>query len=347
MIFGCIFTNEFFAQYSQPGHKSRLLSVCHQIRTEALEAFLKPSPGFPMFVQLARWVKHGYSLNPCLLHFIKSISVHCLQGEKAVPGQGRKDTVIKTSYTLNQYPVHEVLSKLPRLESLTIIFSLIADNREAVEDVMDIATEACSELRQLHFFGPFTSLKFLRSFQNLHSLAFSGYSISSPEELLDILRNLPKINTLILRRYPDWSLKMQSDAYQNLMQNISFTPDVLRNMRPLKRIEFVHSSWRDPTDHITEEMMSALQVHFASMEALSIWSDAVCHPDTLEGIMNFVTKSKLKCLNLSLYLPPGIEATEICKRIPPTVESISLALHDFDAKTQRSRSYSDRKRLII
>jgi hypothetical protein len=181
--------------------------------------------------------------------------------------------------------------------------------------------------------GPGTSWRkisnlssFLAHFEDLRLLRFSGYSKSSPEETLSTLKSLNKLETIIIYRYPEMYPKQNGIDISSLHSYLSFTPEVLENLQPLKSIHFSHMTSRISSDHITVPMIHALRPHAESLRSLRIFTDFAVDGDVLLALLDFVASTKLKHLCLSMRIPRRFEKLDVQKYLPITVSRKEVKL---------------------
>jgi hypothetical protein len=94
------------------------------------------------------------------------------------------------------------------------------------------------------------SLTYLRHFHNLKLLNFCGYSESSPDETLSILRLLP-LQSLRIENFGDDLARVNS-------ANLSFTADVLARIKPLEIFSISHYD-SSRSRHFTSQMIRSLR----------------------------------------------------------------------------------------
>jgi hypothetical protein len=191
--------------------------------------------------------------------------------------------------------------------------------------VLNMIAAACPKVQEFTFFSisNLLPLSFLAHFQDLRLLRFSGYSKSSPEETLSILKSLKNLETIILYRetYPR---DRPIDA--SVHSHLAFAPEVLENMQPLRSIQFSHMSYRIPSNHITVPMIHALRRHAESLRSLRIFTEFAVDEDILLALLDFVAGTKLKHLCLRMRIPGRFEKLDVQKYLPSTLSRKKVKL---------------------
>jgi hypothetical protein len=187
--------------------------------------------------------------------------------------------------------------------------------------ILNMIPAACPKMQEFTFFSisDLLPLSFLAHFEDLRLLRFSGYSKSSPKETLSILKSLNNLETIIIYRYPDVYPKDNAIDISSLHSYLSFAPEVLENLQPLKSIHFCHMTSRIPSDHITVPMIHALRPHAESLRSLRISTDFAVDGDVLLALLDFVASTKLKYLCLSMRIPRRFEKLDVQKYLPSTL----------------------------
>jgi hypothetical protein len=194
--------------------------------------------------------------------------------------------------------------------------------------VLNMIPAACPKMQEFTFFSisNLLPLSFLAHFQDLRLLRFSGYSKSSPEETLSILKSLNNLEAIIIYRYPEMYPKDNTIDTSSVHSYISFAPEVLENLQPLKSIHFSHMTSRIPSDHITVPMIQALRPHAESLRSLRIFTDFAVDGDVLLALLDFVASTKLKHLCLSMRIPRRFEKLDVQKYLPSTLSRKEVKL---------------------
>lgn len=140
-----------------------------------------------------------------------------------------------------------------------------------------------------------TSLRFVSHLRLLRTLEFSGFSVTQPEEMVDILSRLPSLDELRIIGPPRGLCRRQRYGYQHRFVVQSFTDSVLHGMRPLKKLsicEFCVPTYDDPT-FLTNEVLKALYLtHRDSIRQLTVHSETSLDPSVESLLMAFLMSTK-------------------------------------------------------
>ena len=205
---------------------------------------------------------------------------------------------------------------LTRIGELKKIWILLKDQggtegaRYDVEQrlVLNMVAAACPKIQEFTSFSNLLPLDYLQDFHDLRLLRFSGYSRSTPTETLDILRASKYLDSIIVYRYLEYNDKDHAIVTAKLPQYLSFTPDVLSKVRPLKRFEISHMTSSAPSEHVTVPVLKALRAHIESLRTFSITSDLPINGDYLQELISFIASSNLTNLLVQITVPKKLES---------------------------------------
>ncbi|KAG4427895.1 hypothetical protein IFR05_016620 [Cadophora sp. M221] len=176
--------------------------------------------------------------------------------------------------------------------------------------LLDMMAAAFKNLQELTVLTSLLSLEYMRNFHDLRTLRFTGYSTSTPQETLEILRSLKNLDTVIVYRFPGHYDRDCSIITSELPIYLSLTPDVIESLNPLTTFQVQHITSAVPSSHITIPMMKALRAHINSLRALNLDSDAPLELDVINSIMEFTASSRLRDVNLGLVSRQPIESLD-------------------------------------
>jgi hypothetical protein len=131
------------------------------------------------------------------------------------------------------------------------------------------------------------SLSFLSDLRDLRALEFSGFSVTQPEEMLNILVHLLSLEELRIIGPPPGLRRRQRYGYQHRFMVQSFNGSVLHRMRPLKKLTIGEISVlaHDEPTFLTEDLFEALCLtHRDSLRELSVSSETSVDP-AVESLM--------------------------------------------------------------
>jgi hypothetical protein len=239
----------------------------------------------------------------------------------------------------------EALASIDQLKSLWILLNDATNSSRPKYDieqqlVLDMVSAACPKMQDFTVFSNLLPLEYMRNFHGLRLLRFSGYSRSSPQEILEIFRSLPYLETIIIYRYPEFYDTTHAIARSALADSLCLTPEVLANMNPLKRFEILHMTPRVPSEHLTVPMIRALKEHRTTLGKLLIRSDRPVREGVLKEILSFVAASRITNLHVELIVPKRFESLDnMDTYFPPTA-------HHREVHMSKSELFSPDKELV-
>jgi hypothetical protein len=178
-------------------------------------------------------------------------------------------------------------------------------SRDFFESLCSWIQKNYTQLQGLRISVENTSLHFLSDFRDLRTLDFSGFSVTEPEEILQILTRLQYLEELRIVGPTQGLRRRQRYGYQHRFVVQSFTDSVLHGMRPLKSLTICEVSvpTHDAPTFLTEEVLSALYLtHRDSLRELSIYSET--SPDlSVESVLRAFLISTTTLTKLSMGWP--------------------------------------------
>lgn len=187
-----------------------------------------------------------------------------------------------------------------------------------------IAT-TCPKVETLSMVTDLIQVECLLGFRNLVSFSWSGYSLSTPQETLFTLNTLPSLHTLRLERWPE----TYEPQYMSMdpQENLSFTSEVLQNLRPLKHFAIDHADIEFESDILTAAMLRACSSHRGSLAGLELLSDQFVESAVMEEILNVLSPLNLTwvCIRLRA-VPEDYEGLKPEPYISKSVRHCSIAL---------------------
>jgi hypothetical protein len=193
--------------------------------------------------------------------------------------------------------------------------------------LLEMISATCPNMRELSLFTGLLPLDFLPRFTKLRLLRFTGYSTSSPEETLGILRSLKSLDKLYI-----WRHRADGDACHGIVtaelpKYISLTSDVIRNMNPLRAFHIVHMDPYVPSAFITVDVIRSLLSHADSLEDFRIESSWTTSEKALIEILRLISLSvRLKILYLDARVSSAKEKLDISHLVPTTVRRCEIAV---------------------
>lgn len=181
-------------------------------------------------------------------------------------------------------------------------------------------------LESLHLGIDKMPLTFVPSLRSLTMLHFSGYSVASPEEMLKILKSLPRLEELRITGPPQNHTSHQRSGFRGQPIVHSLTPNVLQLTHPLKRllIHEVEDPSKDELSLITKDMLKAIgQSHVLSLSFLSLMVNLVLKPKTFQEIQKLL----VMCSNLTRVELAWYDMDlEVLKALPFSIKHLSVSV---------------------
>lgn len=149
-------------------------------------------------------------------------------------------------------------------------------SRDFFESIFSWIRKNYTQLHSLHTAVETTSVSFLSALRNLRSIHCSGFSTTSPEEMLGIVTKLKQLEELKLVAPPRSLRRRQRYGHQQRVVVQSFTDTVVRSMRPLKRLTIfeVAESAHDQPAFLTGGFLKAVYLtHRNSLREIHLMSD--------------------------------------------------------------------------
>lgn len=213
--------------------------------------------------------------------------------------------------------ISQTLHALRNLRVCRIHFDLSNELKFAAEHrrFLALLTAACREIRDFAFSIHTVHLIFVVQFQHLRTLQFSGYSRSSPEETLKVLRSLRNLEALVLSTVPN----PNRDKVVPPKQTIYFSIDesVIEGMWPLKSLTIKRGITNEPSPALSVSMIKAWKRHQDSLRHLYIWTNHSLQAEQIMELLELTSKSHIT--DLTLWIPGKSEVLDISEQIPSTV----------------------------
>ncbi|KAH8674469.1 hypothetical protein BGZ60DRAFT_404087 [Tricladium varicosporioides] len=169
--------------------------------------------------------------------------------------------------------------------------------------ILEMISTCCPKVEEFTVMSRHTSLQYLKNFPNLRRLHFSGYSRSTPEETLEIMKGFNRLEELVLYRYPHNNDDDQLNDNSNPRSYVSLHAEVLAGMNPLKVFRLWHMRSDNPSQHLTMSFIKALKVHQPTLRKLQIVSDRPVNGEVLEALLDFIVTSSVVDLEVKLKAP--------------------------------------------
>lgn len=169
--------------------------------------------------------------------------------------------------------------------------------------ILEMISSCCPKVEEFTVMSRHTSLQYLKNFPRLRRFHFSGYSRSTAEETLEIMKDLTRLEELVLYRYPHNNDDDQLNDGSNPKSYVSLQAEVLAGMNPLKVFRLWHMRSDNPSQHLTVHFIKALKIHQPTLRRLQIVSDRHVSGEVLEALLDFIVTSSVVDLEVKLKAP--------------------------------------------
>lgn len=199
---------------------------------------------------------------------------------------------------------------------------------------LELAARRSPHLRRLSFISDKHSIICVQGLRNLQSLHISGCLPNTPAETLEVLFSLPHLTELEV----DNTFRLYDGAgvYHGRNPHLSFTPDVLRRMRPLKGFGIYDFGWttitpvngskqrplEDQGVFVNPEMLQALyDTHLTTLERLRISDDRSPEIKMVDALRVLLRASRIEHFETSI---PAFVSSIYVNSLPPTLRSLHV-----------------------
>lgn len=314
----------------------KLLLVCREIYHEAVAIFLALPLTLLTDAELAELTR---KFSPNLLRRVENIRINFPKITWATmldPHKRREqymhgfdtEKILRSSRSFVRS-----LKALPNLSALTILDSprmQYFDIELGRHDLLVISSN-CANLRKLTLDGVMPSFQFLRKLPLLEVLRFTGYSFGKPDNLLVIIRELQNLVDIELLpvQFPlpiDPSPQYLASGARTLRMMLSFTPDVLKGIQPLRHFGIYERWLNEFTWHniLTTDMVVALRdAHFETLSELRITSTKNLNSAAMLHLLDEVKRSKI--IDFAAIGPVEFAYTAL-RALPDSVETLRVLI---------------------
>ncbi|KAI9820296.1 MAG: hypothetical protein M1827_005918 [Pycnora praestabilis] len=314
----------------------KLLSVCRQIYAEAQHYLFKRPQRFGSQFDLYRWL---HRVGQKHLHHVATLGMKlydinpddCL-GKLDYMNLDKRGSTQPSGMLFFEEEVQRLLKALrylPNVHTLTIYKQQDPETRSCQDlyhAFFPLVAHRYPKLRNLTFYVDQLPLTFLSSLKSLQSLRFTGYSTSPPAETLKALQMLPQLKEIELFGPPPGLKFQQRAGYTGVRRGLSFIPEVLEGVRPLK--SFTICELRDPFSETTiffvEGMLLSLrESHSSSLQTLRISLDFVPTKTSLRALFCLLSScTSLRHLEIG---GPGLDA-DVLDYLPRSLQTLYISI---------------------
>jgi hypothetical protein len=156
--------------------------------------------------------------------------------------------------------------------------------------IFEMLSSACPNLLSLYVNSELHSLNYLQNFSKLKDLAFTGFSMTSPEKTLSILRSLESLDSIRIRSRRLLRVSVDPRIVHSL------TPDVLGRIHPLKSYRAFEFSM---------PIIKALRAHSQLLQHLEISTQVEFFPnkELILEVLDFISTCPIRDIHVSFNVP--------------------------------------------
>lgn len=243
--------------------------------------------------------------------------------------------------------IHQLWSALKAMDNVQSCWIKLSHEDPKIQPIIQLLLQmipvAFPAIRNFSCFSPLVSMDFLHHFRDLRMLRFTGYSKSTPGELLKILRSLKSLDGISIYRYPEFDDREKGIVTADLPKHLSLTAEVIAGMKPLRSLQIWHMASGVASEHLTVPMIQAWENHRFSLRTLNVDTNQRLDKTVVLKLLDFVATSSLR--NIHLRSQGDLKPLDISEYIPSTAQycDARLKCDGFGIKVAPSSStYSQR-----
>ncbi|OCK92864.1 uncharacterized protein K441DRAFT_697583 [Cenococcum geophilum 1.58] len=224
--------------------------------------------------------------------------------------------------------IHQLWSALKAIDNVQSCWIKLSHEDPKIQPIIQLLLRmvpaAFPAIRNFSCFSPLVSMDFLRHFRDLRMLRFTGYSKSTPEELLQILRSLKSLDAISIYRYPEFDDREKGIVTADLPKHLSLTAEVIASMKPLRSLQIWHMASGVASEHLTVPMIQAWENHRFSLRTLNVDANQRLDKTVVLKLIDFVATSSLR--NIHLRSQGDLKPLDISEYIPSTAQHCDARL---------------------
>lgn len=285
-----------------PPANFKLLRTCQKIYRESCQFLYKRPLTFESMEDLIRWAERVKTLGAERLRHVTNLSVrlvvsqsprglHCCSFEK----------ISSRHFTNLKHDFDALMTEMSNLRTLKILEPRMASPQQSYLDferefLLSLPLRY-KKLESLSWSGDSQTMGFLASLQALRSISITGFSLSSPQEMLESLSYLPHLEHLeIVPCSFATTLGSRLPPPEPNSIKRSMSPEVLRQMKPLRSICFHETAiWSDePYTFFTKDYIRALEdSHIRTLQTIKVKLNFPPAPSALAAMKRMLARSKV------------------------------------------------------
>lgn len=224
--------------------------------------------------------------------------------------------------------IHQLWSALKAMDNVQSCWIKLSHEDPRIQSIIQLLLQmipvAFPDIRNFSCFSPLVSMDFLHHFRDLRMLRFTGYSQSTPGELLQILRSLKSLDGISIYRYPEFDDREKGIVTADLPKHLSLTAKVIAGMKPLRSLQIWHMASGVASEHLTVPMIQAWENHRFSLRTLNVDTNQRLDKTVILKLLGFVATSSLR--NIHLRSQGDLKPLDISEYIPSTAQHCDARL---------------------
>jgi hypothetical protein len=226
------------------------------------------------------------------------------------------------------------------IESNPISYPHLLNSLHKQQLILEMISRICPMIQSLIISrsSGLLDLSYLTEYHNLKHLNFNGRFKNSPESALQIFKGLEHLDSLTLMHLPQTPIISST-------KSSSITPDIIAKMNPLRALSLLHLTIATPTEVFTESLLQALTCHNDSLRTLLIHVVHCVEGDLFQGLLNFISKSRITDLTILLRIPKQFGSLDVQSYFP---DAIQIRHVEFvEAKPTGRQNFSQMSEVLV
>ena len=303
-----------------------LLCVCRQIFNEGKDMFFRRPLNCDSQDALSTFTM---TYSPKTVQSVTNLIVRFREVDPSVMQPALALLVAGLPISASQHPRLQLLSNVKYLSILRPAENTRnSPSRDFFLIILSSIQKNYTHLEGLRLMIDNVSLSFMASLQNLRSLHFSGFSNTSPQEMLSIVKQFVVLDHLTIVGPPPGRRRSERYGYHHRTVVQTFTGDLLYGMRPLKSLA-IYETADSPLDEpafFTKDIFVAIYLgHRDSLRELHLISEKSQDPADLSVLSAFLLSTKtLRKLTIGW---PSLDVAFL-DNLPTCLEHLDVSVAD-------------------
>ncbi|KAI9751252.1 MAG: Pre-mRNA-splicing factor slt11 [Chaenotheca gracillima] len=337
-----------------PCKNVQLLRTCKQIASESQRFLFRRPLTFWSQSQLSQWIqevdpRHLQQVSCVQIKIDNPVSHESIERLCLTETDDASLSPLAQLFKEEDKRIGKIFDQIPDIRDMTLLRSK-RDSPYCIWQNMYYSFslelgQRYPNLRRLAFHVHKVSLNSLAGLKSLRSFRFTGFSTSTPQETLKVLSSLGHLEELEIVGIPH---RINAEPSGQALVR-SFTPEVLRGLRPLKSFKIceTYTLYTEPESvFASTDMLTALyDTHVDSLISLGLSTCIALSPAAAGQLKNHLTQSSLQSVRLCSSpldptiidaLPSSVRDLQVCVD-PSVTKSAAVAV----LKTLKRKAQSE------